>query len=292
MRRFVKGDAGVLGEFATRLTGSADLYEHSGRRPFASINFVTCHDGFTLADLVSYNEKHNEANGEENRDGESHNNSWNCGAEGDTDSLEIKALRAQQKRNLLALLMFSIGVPMLSGGDELGRSQKGNNNAYCQDNDISWYNWNLNDEDKQFLEFVRKIICIRKSQVAIQRKQFFRGTIKEGGVVHNDIAWFGPRGKAMTEVDWTGSENRCVGALLEGRVLNEEPDLALEEEKAKTVFLIANSAHVPVPFKLPPYDYLKDWIVILDTSNPERAEEKWKVGTVIPPRCIMLLERR
>ena len=197
MREFVKGDSGLLGEFGMRLTGSSDLYEHSGRRPFASINFVTCHDGFTLEDLVSYNDKHNEANKEDNRDGESHNNSWNCGAEGETDDAKIKALRYQQKRNFMALLMFSIGVPMISGGDELGRTQGGNNNSYCQDSEVAWYQWDLNEDDKKFFAFVQKVIAIRKSQLVIERKDFFKGEVEEDGKPVKDVAWFSSTGKQM-----------------------------------------------------------------------------------------------
>ncbi len=175
VRRFWKGDGGALSEFATRLCGSADLYEWSSRRPYASINFITCHDGFNLHDLVSYNEKHNEANGEENRDGANDNQSWNCGAEGPTDDPGIKALRERQKRNLLATLFLSQGVPMLLAGDELGKTQKGNNNCYCQDNEISWLQWDLNDEQRQMLEFVRGVVSIRKTEAVFRRQKFFQG---------------------------------------------------------------------------------------------------------------------
>ena len=175
MRAYWKGDGGLVGEFARRLTGSSDLYEHSGRKPYASINFITAHDGFTLHDVVSYNDKHNEANGEENRDGSDNNNSWNCGAEGVTDEEEINALRARQKRNLLATLFFSQGVPMLLAGDEMGRSQQGNNNAYCQDNEISWVNWALSAADQGFLAFVQRVISLRREHPVFRRKHFFQG---------------------------------------------------------------------------------------------------------------------
>jgi isoamylase len=290
MRQFVKGDTGLLGEYAMRLTGSSDLYEHSGRRPFASINFITCHDGFTLQDLVSYNNKHNEANGEENRDGESHNDSWNCGIEGEIDDPDVKALRAQQKRNFMALLLFSIGVPMISGGDELGRTQKGNNNAYCQDNEITWYNWNLSDDDRRFLSFVQKIIAIRKGQLTIQRKEFFKGQVDENGVPIKDVAWFGPSGRAMNESDW-GADNKTLGVLIDGQVIEEVDPFKQTSEHGKSLFLLANASHEAVEFKLPDYKYLSDWFVILDTSKPELTEEPWS-GEALPPRSVILLERR
>src|SRR5580700_4762447 len=190
VRRFWKGDGGALSEFATRLCGSADLYEWSSRRPYASINFITCHDGFNLHDLVSYNEKHNEANGEENRDGANDNQSWNCGAEGPTDDPAIRALRARQKRNMLATLFLSQGVPMLLAGDELGHTQQGNNNGYCQDNELSWLDWDLNDEQQQLLEFVRGVVSIRKTEAVFRRQKFFQGRSirgEEGAV--SDVCW-------------------------------------------------------------------------------------------------------
>jgi glycogen operon protein len=291
VREFVKGDAGQLGEFCTRLTGSSDLYEHSGRRPFASINFVTCHDGFTLQDLVSYNEKHNEANGEENRDGESHNSSWNCGVEGETDDKNIIALRFQQKRNFMALLLFSIGVPMISGGDELGRTQGGNNNGYCQDNEISWYQWDLDEDDKKFFAFVQKLIAIRKDQLVIERKEFFKGEVEEDGQPVKDVAWFAPNGKPMGEVEWSNSEGKCIGVLFDGQPIKEMDPVTSIERLGKSLFLIANASHTTVPFKLPPYKYLNNWEILIDTSQPDRKIEVWNDGNV-PPRTIILLERR
>jgi isoamylase len=291
VREFVKGDAGQLGDFCTRLTGSSDLYEHSGRRPFASINFITCHDGFTLQDLVSYNDKHNEANGEENRDGESHNNSWNCGAEGETKDKNIIALRFQQKRNFMALLLFSIGVPMISGGDELGRTQGGNNNGYCQDNEISWYQWDLDEDDRKFFAFVQKLIAIRKDQLVIQRKDFFKGEVEEDGKPVKDVAWFAPHGKPMGDVEWKNSEGKCIGVLFDGQPIKEMDPLTSVERQGKSLFLIANTSHTIVPFKLPSYKYLKNWEILIDTSQPERKVEVWNGGDV-PPRTVILLERR
>ena len=198
VRRFWRGDGGVLSELATRLSGSSDLYEQSGRRPYASINFVTAHDGFTLLDLVSYNEKHNEANGEGNADGENHNLSWNCGAEGPTTDRRIIELRERQRRNLMATLMLSVGVPMISGGDEMGRTQRGNNNAYCQDNETSWTNWDLSPADRDFLDFTRRVIRIWKENPVLRRRKFFQGRRIRGADVQ-DIAWLDASGREMTD---------------------------------------------------------------------------------------------
>lgn len=292
MRSFVKGDAGQLGQFASRLTGSSDLYEHSGRKPHASINFVTCHDGFTLTDLVSYNDKHNEANGEDNKDGENHNNSWNCGVEGPTDDPNIIALRYQQKRNLIALLFFSIGVPMLSGGDELGRTQKGNNNAYCHDDEISWYQWDLTEEDQKFLEFVKKVISIRKSQLVIQRKEFFKGEVLEDGALPNDIIWLSREGRLMEDSDWTNAENRTVGVMLEGASMHE-PDTVRGTRgmQAKTLLLLCNTAHEGTSFFLPEHALGDSWKILLDTSE-KITEPVWNMETELPlkGRSVVLLE--
>ena len=291
IRSFVKGDAGQLGQFASRLTGSSDLYEHSGRKPHASINFVTCHDGFTLTDLVSYNSKRNEANGEENRDGENHNNSWNCGVEGPSKDPTINALRYQQKRNLIALLFFSIGVPMLSGGDELGRTQKGNNNAYCQDNEISWYQWDLNEDDKKFLEFVQKVIAVRKGQMVIQRKEFFKGEVLEDGALPNDIIWLSREGRLMEDADWIDSENRVVGVMLEGSSMHEIDIVKGKGTTAKTLLLLCNTAHMGVPFFLPEHALGDSWKVLIDTSE-KITELVWKMETEVPlkGRSVVLLE--
>ncbi|HEY9720204.1 MAG TPA: glycogen debranching protein GlgX [Trichormus sp.] len=265
-RRFIKGDAGVLGQLATRLTGSSDLYEHSGRKPHASINFVTCHDGFTLHDLVSYNEKHNLANKENNQDGENHNNSWNLSVEGPTDDPVVKKLRYQQKRNFIAMLFLSIGVPMLSGGDELGRTQQGNNNAYCQDNEISWYNWDLSEEDKQFLEYVKEIIAIRKRQLVIHRKDFFKGYRRVEGSRVNEIIWLRPDGKAMKETDWVDSERRTFGIVIEGRGI-EETDHFGRTLIGHTMLLLCNSDHRDFDFQLPNRKDGQAWNLLVDTSQ-------------------------
>jgi isoamylase len=267
MRQFIKGDFGQMGQVASRMTGSSDLYEHSGRKPHASINFITCHDGFPLQDLVSYNEKHNEANGEESRDGESHNISWNCGVEGETDDKNIIKLRYQQKRNFMALLFLSLGVPMLSGGDELGRTQKGNNNAYCQDNEISWYQWDLNEDDKAFLEFIQKLIVIRKEQLVIHRKTFFKGSGADGSM--KDIFWLNVDGKPMEEKDWTDASKRILGVLLEGGSLVDTDTLG-RTVHGNTVLLLCNSHHEDVPFVLPSHEEGDFWRLVLDTSESIR----------------------
>src|SRR5882672_4155152 len=213
VRRFWRGDGGTVSELATRLSGSNDLYAHSGRQPYASINFITAHDGFTLNDLVSYNDKHNEANLEDNRDGENHNLSWNCGVEGPTDDREIRALRERQKRNLLATLILSQGVPMISHGDELGRTQAGNNNAYCQDNDISWIDWNLDPEKRALLQFTTKLVQFRLSQPTLRRRRYFQGRDIRGGEV-KDVAWLAPDGREMNDEAWNADFVRSLGMLL------------------------------------------------------------------------------
>ncbi|NEC92882.1 glycogen debranching enzyme, partial [Streptomyces sp. SID12501] len=198
-RDFWRGEPSTLGEFASRLSGSSDLYEHTGRRPIASINFVTAHDGFTLRDLVSYNDKHNEANGEDNRDGESHNRSWNCGVEGPSDDPEVERLRARQQRNFLATLLLSQGVPMLAHGDELGRTQGGNNNGYCQDNPITWVDWDLDDAQQSLHEFTRRVVHLRRDHPVFRQRRFFAGAAEHGGESDlRDIAWMTPSGAHMS----------------------------------------------------------------------------------------------
>ncbi|HEY9790330.1 MAG TPA: glycogen debranching protein GlgX [Candidatus Obscuribacterales bacterium] len=277
IRRFVKGDSGVLGEMATRLTGSSDLYERTGRRPHASINFVTSHDGFTLSDLVSYNEKHNLDNGEENQDGDNHNNSWNCGVEGIPADAKVTKLRYQQKRNFMALLMLSIGVPMISGGDELGRTQMGNNNAYAQDNEISWYNWDLSPDDEKFLEFVQRVAAIRKRQPVIHRKDFFRGTKLGDGTYLNEVYWLRPDGKFMQESDWADSEAKSFGLLIEGSGLEEEDTHTGLRLKGSTLLLICNASHVDVVYKLPKHKDHEHWELAIETVEGNSAS-CWKAS--------------
>src|SRR5256714_3731487 len=215
VRDYWRGTDQTLGEFANRLTGSSDLYAWTGRRPYASINFITAHDGFTLHDLVSYNGKHNEANGENNNDGANDNNSWNCGAEGPTNDPGILALREKQKRNLLATLFLSQGVPMLSSGDELGHTQNGNNNTYCQDNDLTWLDWNLNPEQQKFLDFVKRVTQVWHDNPVLHRRKFFLGRKIRGSDV-KDISWFEPSGQEMSDAAWDAGYVKCLGVRLAG----------------------------------------------------------------------------
>jgi isoamylase len=246
MRSFWKGDEGRIGEMAYRLTGSPDLYQHNGRRPYASINFVTAHDGFTLSDLVSYNKKHNELNGDGNNDGENNNQSWNCGVEGPTEDPQINALRERQRRNFLSTLFLSQGVPMLAGGDERGRSQNGNNNAYCQDNEISWLNWTRDEKQNQFLEFTRKLISFRKVHPVFRRPKFFQGRRIRGSEIR-DVMWFNPGGSEMSEEEWASPFVRCIGMLLSGDTIDV---LSFEGEPIRddTFLLLINAHYEPIPF--------------------------------------------
>ena len=268
VRRFWKGDGGVMSEFATRLTGSSDLYEQSGRRPYASINFITAHDGFTLRDLVSYNEKHNEANKENNQDGMNDNVSWNCGAEGPTTDPTINALRERQMRNFLATLFFSQGVPMLRGGDELGQTQAGNNNAYCQDNEISWLSWDVTNGTKALLEFTRKIIGILKSQPALQRRNFFQGR-RLRGTDAKDIAFFGPSGQEMDDKAWNAGFVRSLGVRISGDLM-EERDEHGTPIVGDTLVLLLNAHHEPIAFRLPSSKAGYSWELMLDTADPQK----------------------
>uniref|UniRef100_A0A7C2PC46 Glycogen debranching enzyme GlgX n=1 Tax=Schlesneria paludicola TaxID=360056 RepID=A0A7C2PC46_9PLAN len=265
VRRFWRGDGHTVSEFATRLCGSSDLYEHSGRRPYASINFVTCHDGFTLHDLVSYNHKHNEANGQNNQDGDSHNNSWNCGVEGPTDDVKIRRLREQQKRNFIATLLLSQGVAMLRMGDETGHTQQGNNNAYCQDNEISWLNWRFTDEQSDLLEFTRKCVRLWKEQPVLQRRQFFQGRPIRGDEIR-DVIWFAPSGAEMSDQDWHNGHGRCLGMRLEGRMTDEIDDRG-RHITGDTLLVLMNSHHEPVPFRMPPQGPGEFWQPVLDTAH-------------------------
>jgi isoamylase len=266
MRSFWRGDEGFIGEVAYRLTGSPDLYRHDGRRPFASVNFITSHDGFTLNDLVSYNDKHNEANGDENRDGDNHNRSWNCGVEGPTDDPNIDSLRRRQQRNFLTVLFLSQGVPMLLGGDEFGRTQKGNNNAYCQDNEISWLNWERNEKQNRLLEFTRKLIQLRREHPVFRRPKFFQGRRVRGGEI-KDVMWFNPGGSEMSEEEWTSPFVRCLGMLISGDAA-DLVDLHDEPVRDDTFLLLINAHHDPIPFVLPGEEHL-EWEQILDTTNED-----------------------
>jgi len=292
VRDYWRGEPAALGEFASRLTGSADLYEATGRRPIASINFVTCHDGFTLTDLVSYNEKHNDANGEHNRDGENHNRSWNCGVEGLTEDPEIIALRHRQMRNIMVTLMVSQGTPMISHGDEVGRTQRGNNNGYCQDNDITWIDWSDAGEYADMLEFTRKVTALRKAHPVFRRRRFFDGRPSDNGHHMRDIYWLTRDGVEMTSDDWhSGIKSVAVG--LNGEAL-QEPD-ARGERIVDDSFLLCFNAHAyPVDFITPESPYALEWTVVIDTFDPRGAsDQNVPAGTTITVqgRSVLVLQR-
>ncbi len=278
VRRFWRGDNGTVSELATRLSGSNDLYAHSGRKPYASINFVTAHDGFTLADLVSYNEKHNEANGEDNRDGESHNLSWNCGVEGPTDDPAVNDLRQRQARNFLATLLLSQGVPMLSHGDEIGRTQRGNNNAYCQDNELTWLDWNLTDDQKALCDFTRQLIHLRLSEPVLHRRKYFQGRSIRGG---KDVAWLAPDGQEMTDEAWGADFVRSLGMQLSGTGL-EEVDERGEPIVGDTLLVLLNAHDDRVSFTLPPLDREHQWERVFDTIDAQSPVRAWKGGSAYP----------
>ena len=292
IRRFWCGDGYSVSEFGTRMSGSSDLYGHSGRRPYASINFVTSHDGFSLHDLVSYNDKHNEANGEENRDGEHHNISWNCGVEGPTDDPKILALRERQKRNFFATLLLSQGVPMIRGGDELSHSQRGNNNAYCQDSELSWLSWGLSAGEWEFLEFCRKVVSLWQAHPVFQRRRFFQGRAIRGGEVR-DITWLTPKGQPMTDADWHSELARCLGILLSGDQIDEhdEHGLPITDD---SMLLLLNSSPDDVSFVLPAAPTPGAWTPILDTSNPKVRSTRKPAGTTLKltARSMMVLQLR
>lgn len=265
VRRFWRGDGGQVGGLAYRLTGSSDLYGRSGRHPYASINFITAHDGFTLNDLVSYNEKHNEANGEENRDGQSDNLSWNCGVEGPTDDPGIVALRRRQQRNFLATLLLSQGVPMLLAGDEIGRTQHGNNNTYCQDNEISWLDWKLDKPRQELLEFTRFLIRLFHQHPVLRRRHFSQGRRIRGSEV-KDLTWFRPDGKEMAEEDWNNSETRCFGLRLAGDAIEEVDDRG-NPLADYTLLILMNAHYDVVAFVLPAHRPKMRWEPVLDTRG-------------------------
>ncbi|MGI3779782.1 MAG: glycogen debranching protein GlgX, partial [Janthinobacterium lividum] len=292
VRDFWRGEPATLGEFAARITGSSDLYAHSGRRPVASVNFVTVHDGFTLRDLVSYNEKHNEDNGENNNDGESHNRSWNCGVEGPTDDPEILALRSLQQRNFLTTILLSQGVPLICHGDELGRTQFGNNNGYCQDNEITWIDWST--ADTELIEFTGKVAELRGKHPVFRRRRFFDGrplTRRDDSLP--DIGWFRPDGSEMTEQDWDSGFGKAVAVYLNGDGI---PDHDARGNRVKDdTFLICFSAHhEQIDFVLPPQEYGEQWCVVLDTANPvgPTGDPVGAKSTVqVGPRATVVLHR-
>ena len=291
VRDYWRGEGGTLGEFAGRFTGSSDLYKDDGRWPYASVNFITAHDGFTLRDLVSYNEKHNDANGEGNNDGESHNRSWNCGVEGPTDDEAVNALRRRQQRNFLATLFLSQGIPMLLGGDEIGRTQHGNNNAYCQDNEIAWFDWETVDEG--LLAFTRRVIAIHAQHPVFRRRRWFKGRPVRGAGV-TDIAWFRPDGGEMTDNDWQHDHARSFAVFLNGDALHDADDdgRPIRDDSALLLF---NAHHDAVRFTVPAEQFGATWQSILDTSSAT-GEGGGSVAAGqtldVPGRTVILLTRR
>jgi isoamylase len=264
MRAYWKGDGGLIGDFARRLTGSSDIYEPGGRGPCASVNFITAHDGFTLEDLVSYNDKHNEANGEGSRDGSSRNLSWNCGVEGPSSDPQIIELRRRQKRNMLATLLLSQGVPMMTAGDEIGRTQGGNNNAYCQDNEISWLDWNLDAPRLALCQFVSRIVGLRRAHPIFRRRKYFQGRAPRAGGTQ-DLTWLVPEGGESSDEEWTKHYARCVGVHLTGDSLQETDERGQAIRDANFLMLF-NAHHDEVPFRIPPPAAGARWVVEIDTA--------------------------
>ncbi|WP_328525571.1 glycogen debranching protein GlgX [Kribbella sp. NBC_00359] len=280
VRDYWRGEKYTLAEFASRLTGSSDLYQDDSRRPLASINFITAHDGFTLRDLVSYNDKHNEANGEGGKDGESHNRSWNCGVEGATDDPEVLKVRARQQRNFLTTLLISQGVPMVAHGDELGRTQSGNNNVYCQDNEISWVDWELTAPQKDLLAFTQAVVKLRNNHPVLRRRRFFHGDTGVDGL--GDLVWFTPKGTEMQNGDWQRDDARAIAVFLNGDAISE-PDPRGEPVVDDSFLVLLNSDHEPVDFLLPPKPYGENWTVVVDTTTAhgEGSDEPHAAGSTV-----------
>ncbi|KAB2351632.1 glycogen debranching protein GlgX [Actinomadura rudentiformis] len=297
VRDFWRGKPSTMPEFASRLAGSSDLYAEDGRKPFASINFVTCHDGFTLNDLVSYNVKHNDANGEANRDGTDDNRSWNCGYEGMVDDLEVLALRERQKRNLLATIFLSQGVPMLSHGDELGRTQRGNNNAYCQDNTLTWVNWDDLLVHFPLLDFVQRLSRLRAKHPVFRRRRFFQGRrIMRAETELQDLVWFTPGGRQMAEADWSAGFAKSMQVFMNGNAISE-PGRRGEPIRDDSFLLMFNAHHEDLDFALPPARYGGMWIKVVDTADPMLAEDRGptavKAGesVLVEQRSVQVLRR-
>jgi glycogen operon protein len=293
VRDFWRGQ-GRIGQFAARIAGSSDLYQADGRRPFASINFVTAHDGFTLNDLVSYDRKHNAANLEDNRDGTDDNRSWNCGVEGPTDDPAIRELRARQQRNFLTTLILGIGTPMITAGDEFARTQDGNNNAYCQDNELSWIDWDHDDAQRLQLRFTQRLIALRRRHRVFRRRDFLTG---ESSVVGGlpDVWWFRPDGRRMTNQDWEAAHARALGMFLNGqeiRTRGEQGERVIDD----TFILLMNSHHEPVPFRIPSRRYGRRWTVEMSTAEPEDGPAgrvlNYREEVVVESRSILVLRRK
>jgi glycogen operon protein len=290
VRDFWRGVPATLGEFASRITGSSDLYEHNGRRPIASINFITAHDGFTLRDVVSYDEKHNEANGEDGNDGEGHNRSWNHGVEGPTDDPEIRALRLRQLRNFLTTLLLSQGVPMLSHGDEIGRTQHGNNNVYCQDNELAWVDWDLDEDQLQLLEFTKAVVRLRQSHPVFKRRRFFAGSADHGGQsTLGDIYWLQPSGEPMDEFGWDGESLRVAMWLNGGAIHEPDPRGQVITDDDFIVFFNADDEQAA--FTIPDTEWGERWVTEIDTSA-DLVDPSWhEAGSeiVVGSRSVVVL---
>jgi isoamylase len=296
VRCFWKGDDGVVDELARRITGSSDIFDKNGRRSWASINFVTAHDGFTLHDLVSYNDKHNEANNEENRDGTDQNHSWNCGVEGPTRDPAIRERRMQQRRNILATLLLSEGTPMLLAGDELGHTQKGNNNAYCQDNEVSWIRWQHLGTGAKLHDFVRKLIKLRREHVVFRRGRFFHGT-PTPGTATKDITWLRPDGQEKRPVDWNVSRAHSLSFVLSGEAGQYHLTAAGEGESGDTFLVIMNAEHETIDHRMPRFDSTAAWELVFDTSVGDGLDgsgRRYEPGDIYAaaPRSFVLLVRR
>ncbi len=292
VRHYWRGDPGHVGELAFRLTGSSDLYAHNGRKPHASINFVTAHDGFTLRDLVSYNEKHNDANGEGNRDGHNDNISYNFGIEGETTDPEVAEIRARQMRNFITTLFISQGVPMMLHGDEVARTQGGNNNAYCQDNEVAWHPWDFTNEQKDMLEWTRRVAKFRESHAVLRRRRYFQGR-RIHGSDSKDIAWLRPDGSEMGVPEWDDPGVRAIGMWLAGAAADVVDDRGLGII-GDTLLILLNSGEEPVPFKLPPTSEGRRWTLALDSFSPriEEGRNRYRSGGVyhVQPRSIAILK--
>ncbi len=284
VRDFERGEPGTLGEFSSRLAGSSDLYQHSGRTPIASINFVTAHDGFTLRDLVSYNDRHNEANGEGGNDGESHNRSWNSGVEGPTDDADVTALRLRRAKNFMATLLISQGVPMILHGDEIGRTQDGNNNSYCQDNELSWVDWDIDEDRQEMLDFTREMIALRRAHPIFRRRRFLQGVVREGAPSQlADVVWMGTDGTPMEREDWDEPLNKCMTVFLNGSGI-PEPNERGERIVDDSALIMFNGSGNGVEFTIPVADYGESWTVINGTAS---AIEK---GQVFEPDSLLTLD--
>ena len=291
VRDFWRSQPSTLPEFASRIMGSSDLYQHNGRKPVASVNFVTAHDGFTLNDLVSYNNKHNEANGEDNRDGESHNRSWNCGVEGPTTIRDVNELRHRQMRNMFSTLLLSQGIPMICGGDEVARTQLGNNNGYCQDNEISWTHWKLKDYQKDMCEFVSKLVHLRLEHPVLHRRRFFTG--RDANMAPDalpQVEWFDHNGNIMDLEAWSNTHAFSIMVFLNGSDI-PEPDWYGNTMVDNDFILIFNAHYEPIMFTLPEEQYGRKWKLIVDTHNPKGPELNYEAGFAITAqsRSFMLL---